>query len=119
MLKTLAAAAVAAFALAPALATSSLAEPPRPGEQPLDWCLLEGGDTIPQPPGSSIRACCADDGCFICDVNWNDCTFDPAMGPSAGMGRPSAPQADTMAPAQGASNRPGSNSGVVLQLIQR
>jgi len=41
-------------------------------------CPLLGGTTIPQPAGSTITACCYDDGCYICDANGSNCEFDPA-----------------------------------------
>jgi hypothetical protein len=45
-------------------------------------CELLGGTVVPQPAGSNITACCYDEGeirgCWICDENGNDCTFDEA-----------------------------------------
>ena len=45
-------------------------------------CELLGGTVVPQPRGSNITACCYDEGevrgCWICDENGNDCTFDEA-----------------------------------------
>ncbi len=41
-------------------------------------CEILGGKKIPQSPGSTITACCYDNGCWICDENGDDCNFDPA-----------------------------------------
>lgn len=54
-------------------------------------CELLGGDVVAQPAGSAITACCYEDGCWICDAQGNDCTFDPTadrIGPSTPPGRP-------------------------------
>lgn len=48
-----------------------------PGRNGLEWCLLGGGEPIPQPDGSPIQACCVPEGCFICDDDWYDCEFEP------------------------------------------
>jgi hypothetical protein len=53
----------------------------------IEHCALSG-DVIDQPPGSAINACCYEDGCWICDANWGNCTWDPAYGargPGAGL----------------------------------
>lgn len=53
-------------------------------------CELLGGDVVAQPPGSAITACCYESGCWICDAQGNDCTFQPVadrIGPSV-PGRP-------------------------------
>lgn len=41
-------------------------------------CTALGGTIIKQPRGSSISACCYDDGCWICDAGGSNCTFDEA-----------------------------------------
>ncbi|SOE19026.1 hypothetical protein SAMN05877838_3976 [Hoeflea halophila] len=41
-------------------------------------CRALGGTVIKQPRGSAITACCYDDGCWICDENGSDCSFDAA-----------------------------------------
>jgi hypothetical protein len=79
MMKMLAGAAAGAFALC-LLPLAAQAAPPAPGQDPVEWCLLEGGEEVEQPEGSAIRACCAADGCMICDANWQDCTFEPTYG---------------------------------------
>jgi hypothetical protein len=54
-------------------------------------CELLGGDVVAQPPGSAITACCYENGCWICDAQGNDCSFEPAadrIGPTTPPGRP-------------------------------
>jgi hypothetical protein len=41
-------------------------------------CKALGGTVIKQPRGSSITACCYNDGCWICDAKGKDCSFDAA-----------------------------------------
>lgn len=57
----------------PALALDS-----PPGGLDLEHCAL-GGDIIDQPEGSPLNFCCYDDGCWQCDVNWQNCIWEPAM----------------------------------------
>jgi len=52
----------------------------RTGDGKVLECELLGGTVVPQPPGSAITACCYESGCWICDANGNDCTFDEAYG---------------------------------------
>lgn len=102
------AAALLAAALLPGAA---IAAPPAPGQDPVEWCLLEDGEVIDQPAGSAIAACCAADGCIICDASWNNCHFEPtAGGRGAAAGLPGLAAPDSLAPAR--PSRPGS----VLQL---
>lgn len=70
---------LAAMTLAtmPLLPISAQAAPPAPGQDLIEWCLLNGGEIIDQPPGSAIAACCTEDGCIICNADWSGCTFDP------------------------------------------
>ena len=49
-----------------------------PGDGRILECQLLGGEVVPQPPGSSITACCYENGCWICDADGNDCEFEPA-----------------------------------------
>ena len=72
-----------AFGFATAPAAPSIAAPNQtPQDGKIIECQLLGGTVIPQPPGSAITACCYDGadggpaGCWICDANGNDCTFD-------------------------------------------
>jgi len=53
---------------------------------------LSGGGEVSQPSGSAIRACCFDSrdfgmaaGCYICDANWSNCTYEPPMRRGAAM----------------------------------
>lgn len=48
-----------------------------PGGFDIQHCALSG-DVVDQPAGSPITACCYEDGCWICDENWGNCTWDPA-----------------------------------------
>ena len=89
-------AAACTLALA-AMTTPSLAEAPAPGSDPLEWCLLSGGESVPQPPGSPIAACCTPEGCVICDADWSDCEFDPPYSRPGGQ-RPNHSGADQLAP---------------------
>lgn len=41
-------------------------------------CSALGGTVIKQPKGSAITACCYNDGCWICDAQGKDCSFDAA-----------------------------------------
>lgn len=70
-----AAAAGAILALA-CLAPAEAAKRPTGGFD-IEHCAISG-DVLDQPPGSSINACCYEDGCWICDANWQNCTWDPA-----------------------------------------
>ena len=107
--------AAAAFALIPILTMPAQAEPPAPGQDPLEWCLLEGGDTIPQPSGSSIAACCTEDGCIICAADWSDCSFDPPYSrPGSSQTRFDA--ADVLAPPSQTPSGPQLQVPQVLQL---
>lgn len=47
-------------------------------------CWIEG-TVHPAGPGESISSCCLEDGCWICNATWNDCTWDPKM-TNAGAG---------------------------------
>jgi hypothetical protein len=70
--------AAAAFA---AVTPPALAVPPAPGQQLLEWCVLNSGEMIEQPPGSPILVCCVEgEGCIMCDTNWENCEFDPPYG---------------------------------------
>ncbi len=62
--------------------TSISAEAAPPKGATSDTAILEcevlGGTIIKQPQGSAITACCYNDGCWICDANGSDCSFDAA-----------------------------------------
>ncbi len=60
-------------------------------------CRATGGEWIDQPPGSPITACCANDGCVICDENGNECEHDPPYSRPSGasMMLPNPPQVIT------------------------
>src|SRR5690606_15119457 len=60
------------------LANPSLALDRPPGGLHLAHCTL-GGETIDQPKDSPLNFCCYDDGCWQCDTNWQNCTWEPAM----------------------------------------
>lgn len=56
-------------------------------------CWVEG-TVHPAGPGEAISSCCLEDGCWICNATWNDCTWDPkystkgaagTVGPKAGV----------------------------------
>lgn len=42
-------------------------------------CWIEG-TPHPAGPGESISSCCLEDGCWICDSTWGNCTWDPKVG---------------------------------------
>jgi hypothetical protein len=48
----------------------------------LGTCIEKGG-AVGQPEGSAIRACCLDGlaarGCYICDNQWKNCVWEPAL----------------------------------------
>ena len=48
----------------------------------LGTCIEQGG-AVGQPEGSAIRACCLDGlaarGCYICDNQWRNCVWEPAL----------------------------------------
>ena len=80
-------------------------------------CRATGGDWEPQPPGSSITACCDNYGCVVCDANGNDCTYDgespPAepgpygQAPGTGLTSPNAPRfATPVSPQPGRTSAP-------------
>lgn len=104
MLKHLTAAAVTALAVMPILASPSQAVPGQngdyPGQSAHEWCQVHGGQDIPQPPGSSITACCTATACVICDTDWENCAIDPAYSQRP-IGRPlfESNGPGTMAPA--------------------
>jgi hypothetical protein len=78
-MRTLLPTTLAALALASALAQPAQARPPAPGQHLLDWCVLNDGEMIDQPPGSPILMCCVPgEGCIMCDTRWENCEFDPA-----------------------------------------
>lgn len=90
----------AALLAAALLPSAALAAPPAPGQNLVEWCLLEGGEEVDQPAGSAIAACCAADGCIICDASWNNCHFEPtAGGRGAAAGLPGLAAPDSLAPA--------------------
>lgn len=68
--------AVLAFSLH--LANPSLALDRPSGGPDLAHCTL-GGDIIDQPEDSPLNFCCYDDGCWQCDINWKNCTWEPAI----------------------------------------
>ena len=111
MLRSIAITAAAALSLTGALTTPTLAVGPSPGMDPLEWCLLSGGTEIPQPPGSSIQACCVEgEGCIICAADWTDCTYDPPYSRPGSQAQ--FPGADRLAPPS-----PGSQGGTNPLLV--
>ena len=66
-----------ALALFGAASQPSHAAAPAPGQDPIEWCLLDGGEIVDQPPGIAIAACCSEDGCIICAADWTDCDYEP------------------------------------------
>ncbi len=98
----------AAYAVALAvLPLSAHAAPPAPGQDMVEWCLLNNGEVIDQPPGSSIAACCTADGCIICAADWSNCTFDPAHRAPAAGGLQFNGNPDRLAPTDQGASRPG------------
>jgi hypothetical protein len=73
-----------------------------------------GGGEVQQPPNSPIRACCFDArdfgleaGCFICDKDWTNCVFEPAVKGRAMTSRPAAPTTSVAPPTTGIPPRTG------------
>ncbi len=98
------------FAMAPA-APSIAAANQTPQDGKIIECQLLGGTVISQPPGSAITACCYDgadggiSGCWICDANGNDCTFDESYRRPPGL--PAfEPGFGELAPAGGVTTQP-------------
>ncbi len=64
-------------------------------------CWIEG-TAHPAGPGESISSCCLEDGCWICDRTWGNCTWDPKVGSRAAVKGTVGvvPGAGTMEPAR-------------------
>lgn len=59
------------------MASNAIAAQDSAPDHSVTECELLGGDKQTQPPGSTITTCCYETGCFICDQNEENCTFDP------------------------------------------
>ncbi len=98
------------FAMSWASATAAAAQSGHGSAEDFELvCRATGGEWIDQPPGSAITACCADDGCVICDENGNECEHDPPYSQPSGAGMmvPNPPQTVTpVIPQQGGMVRP-------------
>ena len=82
---------LAALVLTGLLGAPALAEKIKKPPISVGSCIEHGGG-VEQPDGSAIRACCMDSdvtgirGCYICDSNWENCTWEPAKGGRKGEG---------------------------------